>query len=140
MRNTLEGEKVKYLKRPVKFLKEYKLFGLALLTIIVGLILQFTGQKTAAHWVVSSIAILEVFPLLWDMWQNIRTGSYGIEILAITAIVASVLLGQYWAAIAVVVMLTGGKSLENYAQHRAKTELNELLKLAPHKAHVIRKG
>jgi heavy metal translocating P-type ATPase len=37
-------------------------------------------------------------------------------------------------------MLTGGEALEDYAEHRAKSELNALLKNAPQRARVIRKG
>lgn len=128
------------MKRLLNFAREYNLFSIATLTTIVGLILQFTGQHTAAKWLLSVVALGETLPLLWGMWQDFRSGSYGLDILAATAIVASVLLGQYWAAIVVVLMLTGGESLEDYAEHRAKSELDALLKHAPQKAHVIRKG
>jgi hypothetical protein len=36
------------MKRVLRFLREYKLFGLALVSVIVALILQISGQKTAA--------------------------------------------------------------------------------------------
>jgi heavy metal translocating P-type ATPase len=127
-------------KRIVRFLREYKLFSLAVMGIILGLILQLAGQKTASHWVIGAVSIMEVFPLAWDMAQDIRSGRYGIDILAATAVVASVILGQYWAAIVVVLMLTGGEALEDFAHHRAQTELDELLRHAPQKAQVVRKG
>jgi heavy metal translocating P-type ATPase len=38
----------------------------------------------------------------------------------------------------IVLMLTGGQALEDYAEHRAKTELDALLSQAPQKAHVLR--
>ncbi len=128
------------MKRAVSFLAKYKLFTLAIITLLIGLGLQSFGYHTAAKWVVSIVALLEVTPLLWDMWHDVRAGSYGVDILAATAIIASVLLGQYWAAIVVVIMLTGGKALEDYANHRAKSELAALLKRAPRIAHAIRKG
>lgn len=74
------------------------------------------------------------------MTEDVRSGKYGIDILAITAVVASVILGQYWAAIVVVLMLTGGESLEDYAHNRARAELKALLEHAPKKARVLRKG
>lgn len=128
------------MKRLLRFLRQYKLFGLALAAIIIGLVLQFTGQHTAAKWLLSIVSIIEVLPLLWGMLDDVRAGTYGIDILAATAIIASVALNQYWAAIVVVVMLTGGEALEDYAEHRAKRELDSLLKHAPQTAHVIRKG
>jgi heavy metal translocating P-type ATPase len=124
----------------LRFTRHYKLFSVAVATIIASLALQLAGQSTLSHWLLAIVSIGEVLPLLWKMWLDIRLGKYGIDILAATAIIASVILGQYWAAIVVVVMLTGGEALEDFAHHRAQAELNELLRHAPQKARVIRKG
>jgi len=128
------------MKRLLKLLGGYKLFSLALAASVASLVLELTKQHTAAHAVLGAVSIIEVLPLLWGMWQDVRHGSYGIDILAATAIVTSVLLRQYWAGMVVVLMLTGGKSLEDFAEHRARTELNALLARAPRRATVIRKG
>jgi heavy metal translocating P-type ATPase len=125
-------------QRIVHFLKEYKLFSGALLGAIVALGLDLTGYDTAAHWLLGIIAILEVCPLVWGMIQDLRVGTYGVDILAATAVVTSVVMHQYWAAIVIVLMLTGGESLEDYAEKRASRELDALLDRAPQKAHVIR--
>ena len=128
------------MRRLLRFLRQYKLFSLALFTIFVGLALELTHHQKIAHWLLSVVAILELVMLLKSMWDDFRSGRYGIDILAATAIIASVILGQYWAAIVIVVMLTGGEALEDFAQHRARSELDALLKHAPHKANVLRKG
>ncbi len=128
------------MKRISRFLRRYKLFSLALVTVVAGLGLELGDQHSPAHLLLAVIALAEAAPLLWDMWQDVRSGRYGIDILAVTAIVVSVVLGQYWAAIVVVLMLTGGESLEDFAEHRARSELDALLLRAPQKAHVIRKG
>lgn len=128
------------MKRLMRFARHYKLFSLAFVAVVAGLILEAFGQKHAASWVLGIVSILAVFPLLWDMWQTLRSGAYGIDILAATAIVVSVLLHQDWAAIVVVLMLTGGEALEHHAEHRARSELDALLAHAPQTATVIRKG
>jgi heavy metal translocating P-type ATPase len=128
------------MKRVSRLLREYRLFSLAFLTVVAGLVLELANQSTSAHWLLGSVAIIELMPLAWDMWQDLRAGKYGIDILAATAIVTSVLLGQYWAGMVVVLMLTGGEALEDFAEHRAKRELDALLEHAPQKAHVLRKG
>ncbi|HEX7633539.1 MAG TPA: heavy metal translocating P-type ATPase [Candidatus Saccharimonadales bacterium] len=128
------------MRRLSRFLREYKLFSLAVVGLVAGLVLQFAGQQTAAHWVLGVVSVIELLPLLWGMWQDVRSGTYGVDILAATAILTSVILGQYWAAIVIVLMLTGGESLEDYAHHRAQAELDALLEHAPQMAHVIRKG
>jgi len=128
------------MKRLFKFVWRYKLFSAALIAIIVGLILEVLKLKLAQHWLLGTIAIVALIPLLNDMWGDLKTGRYGIDILAATAIIASVLLHQYWAAIVIVVMLSGGQALEDFAEHRARIELDNLLKHAPQKALVIKKG
>lgn len=126
------------MKRFVYFLRHYKLLSLAIAAGVAAGILEITGQHTAAHWVLGVVSLVEVLPLLAGMWQDIRSGKYGIDILAATAIVVSVLLHEYWAAIIVVIMLTGGESLERYAERRAHSELDALLTRAPQVAHVLR--
>lgn len=128
------------MKKLISFLRHYKAFSLALVTVIIGLILELTDRTTAAKWLLSAISVIQLIPLLVSMWQDLRIGKYGIDILAASAIIASVILGQYWAAIVIVLMLTGGEGLEKFAQRRAKKELDTLLKNSPAKARVIRKG
>ena len=128
------------MQKTSKFLSDYKLFSFAIVAILVTLALQILGYHVAAKWVLSIAALIEVIPLLNDMYKSLRSGTYGIDLLAATAIIASVILGQHWAAIVIVLMLTGGEALEDYAERRAKSELNELLKNAPQTAKVIRKN
>ena len=128
------------MKRLLRLGREYKLFGLTVVAVIAGLILEAAGQPTLVRWLLGIVAIGAACPLLWEMWQDFRAGKYGIDILAATAIITSVILGQDWAAIVIVLMLAGGEALEDYAEHRAKSELDDLLKRAPRTAHVIRKG
>ncbi len=123
---------------PFKFGRHYKLFSLSVLASVVGLILQLAGYHTAAHWVLAVVSLIVALPLLHSMYQDLQHGSYGIDLLAMTAIVSSVLLKQYWTAIVIVLMLTGGEALEDYAEHRSKRELDALLARAPQLAHVVR--
>lgn len=121
-----------------KFFKAYRQFGLVLISVVGALIFDLSGWDNIAHWLLAASAIVNVVPLVWGMVQDVRDGTYGVDILAATAIITSVLLGEYWAGIIIVFMLTGGEALEDYAERRAKTELTALLSKAPVKAHVIR--
>lgn len=120
------------------FLRQYKLFSYALVAGLVGLGLYLLGYQTAAKWFITGVVVVEAFPLLYKMLQDARSGSYGIDILAATAIIVSLILGEYWAALVIVLMLTGGESLEDYAERRARRELDSLLERAPQKAHLIK--
>lgn len=120
------------------FFREYYLFSGAFLAAVGAAGLELTKQHVWAHWLLGIAAILELLPLLWGMWQDLRDGTYGVDILAATAILTSVIMKEYWAGLVIVLMLTGGEGLEDYANRRASRELDALLDRAPQKAHVIR--
>lgn len=106
--------------------------------MIISLGLTIAGYHTAANIILSVTALASSLPIIWDIIQSLRHGEYGVDILAATAIITSVLLGEVWAGMVIVLMLTGGEALEDYAERRAKTELTSLLERAPKKALVIR--
>lgn len=76
--------------------------------------------------------------MLIEMIRTLKSGRYGVDLLAITAIIATLAVGEYWAALMVLVMLTGGDSLEDYAAHKAGRELKSLLDNSPQDAHLMR--
>lgn len=127
------------MRRAVALFGTYRLFWFAMLGGIAAGILEILKHHAAAAWILAAVSLIAVFPLIGRMWRDIRSGSYGIDILAVTAVVASVLLRQEWAAIVVVIMLTGGESLEDFAARRANSELQDLLRREPQTAHVLRK-
>src|SRR5690606_13639852 len=74
------------------------------------------------------------------MVRQLLRREFGLDVLAVTAIIATVLVGEFIAALVVVLMLTGGEALEDYANRRAKRELDALLARAPQRARVQRDG
>ena len=131
------------LKTIFTFLKKYRLFSLSLIAAIIALVLDLIGSKhsglrTAAHILLATESLTVALICVWRMIDKLRWGSWGIDVLAVTAIVTSVILKDYWTAIIIVLMLTGGESLEHFAESRAKSELSELLKLAPQTATILR--
>ncbi|GAC1391123.1 MAG: heavy metal translocating P-type ATPase [Candidatus Saccharimonadales bacterium] len=125
-------------KRLKKDILNYKQVALVIIAIVSGGVLSVFRYNLAAHIVIIIACVVVVVPLILDMMQTIRSGQYGIDILAITAIVTSIILREYWAAIIIVLMLTGGESLEEYAETKAKNELKSLFDLRPKKAHLVR--
>lgn len=112
-----------------------------LLTMIIGLvalILEFGFQQNRlAYWLVAIVGGVMTITMLMGMVKTLRSGKYGVDILAITAIIATLLVGEYWASLMVLIMLTGGDSLEDYASHQASRELRALLDHSPQIAHRI---
>lgn len=119
----------------------FKKFLLTLLIGSVALVSEFFFQNASfAFWLITIIGGMTTVVMLIEMIQTIRLGKYGVDILAITAIVATLLVGEYWASLMVLIMLTGGDSLEEYASHQASRELRTLLTHSPEKAHRLVNG
>ncbi|MGG5175915.1 heavy metal translocating P-type ATPase [Pseudarthrobacter sp. J1763] len=113
------------------------------LTVLVGAavgILLLTGQPVAARWTATVFALGVTAVRTIAMVREIFHGKWGIDLLAVTAIVATVLVGEYIASLIIVLMLTGGEALETFAQGRASRELRSLLDRSPRIAHREAKG
>ena len=81
---------------------------------IVSLILDFGfGNPTIGTFPISEI-LIDIFgifmalTLLKEMIETIEGGNWGVDILAIIAVVSTMIVGDYWAAWMILVMLTGG--------------------------------
>jgi len=116
----------------------YMNFGLALTGLIVCLVLAIMGQTKIAAYGVIIISIIAILPEAFEMIKTLLSGQVGVDVIAIAAILSSLLLGQYAAAGVIVVMLTGGNALEEFAKNRARKELDSLLKRKPTTAHLIK--
>ncbi len=115
--------------------KEAGIAAFAFVGIAVYLIARFGLD---AHWQRLPLeAVLAVggIPLLYDLVRNCLRGEFGSDLLAGLSITVSVILGEYFAGAIVVLMLSGGTALENYAAGRASAVLAALAKRMPRSAH-----
>ncbi|HVB34069.1 MAG TPA: heavy metal translocating P-type ATPase [Patescibacteria group bacterium] len=74
-------------------------------------------------------------PLVIDLAGKLIHLEFGSDLLAGISIVTAVLLGQYLVATIVVLMLSGGLSLEQFATRRASSVLDALARRMPQVAH-----
>lgn len=82
-------------------------------------------------------SIVRRYPLV-GVALIVALAGWGLDILAVTAIIATLIIGEYWASLVIVLMLTGGEALEDYAEGRAERELSSLLEHVPQVAHRYR--
>lgn len=116
----------------------YKKFVITLLIGVVALISEFMFDRPRlAFMIIAITGGTLAFLMFVEMIKTLRSGKYGIDILAITAIVATLLVNEYWASLMILIMLTGGESLEDYAQKKAGQELQSLLDNTPRTAHKL---
>lgn len=127
-------------------LKNQWKFYLVLLLGIIGAILDFLcGKPTIAGLPIAGI-LIDIFGIYTaitmavEMIGDIKKGRWGVDILAIIAIVSTMAIGDYWAAWMILVMFTGGESLEDYATSQADKELRSLLNNNPRKANKLVDG
>lgn len=73
--------------------------------------------------------------LVFDLMQKLAAFQFGSDLLAGMSIVTAILLEEYLAGSLVVLMLSGGQTLENYAIGTASKMLEVLAKRAPTTAH-----
>lgn len=114
--------------------RAYPLVFATLFIAVLGLLLLITPVNGVARWLVGGYALLIAAWEAVGMIRQLIRGHAGLDILAVTAITAAVLVGEPWAALVVVLMLTGGAALEDYAENRSKRELTALLRKAPQQA------
>lgn len=81
------------------------------------------------------VLVLGGIPLLADLCRKLARKEFGSDLLAGMSILTSVLLGEYLVAVIVVLMLSGGTALEQFAVRRASSALEALAKRMPQRAH-----
>jgi heavy metal translocating P-type ATPase len=78
--------------------------------------------------------------LVLDLITKLLHGEFGLDLLAAISIVTSALLGEYLVGALVVLMLSGGQTLEAYAVRSASSVLEALARRVPSSAHRSKNG
>jgi heavy metal translocating P-type ATPase len=78
--------------------------------------------------------------LVYDLLCKLAAFDFGSDLLAGMSIITAAILGEYLAGSLVVLMLSGGVTLENYAIRTASRMLEVLAKRAPTSAHRRKEG
>jgi heavy metal translocating P-type ATPase len=85
------------------------------------------------------VAIFIAWTLV-GMTRDMLRGHFGLDVLSVIAMVATLAVGEYIASLIIVLMLAGGEALEDYAGRRARRDLSALLDRSPRIAHVLQPG
>ncbi|MFT8396326.1 heavy metal translocating P-type ATPase [Propionibacterium sp.] len=116
---------------------------MVLLTLVLGLCamsLSLAGWTIPARGLLVCNAGVVVGWKIWSMIRELRHGHLGLDLLAAVAIVATLLVSEFWAAWIIALMITSGAALEDYANSRARRDLGALLDRAPRVAHRVGAG
>lgn len=89
------------------------------------------------QWMVIALVAYTIVVTVRSMIDDLRHGHVGVDLLAVVAIASTVAVQEYWAAWAVVLMISSGEAIEEFAQSKAESNLTALIDAAPRTAHVV---
>ena len=95
------------------------------------------GNPGFGQWLVIALVLIIVADTVRGMIDDLRHGQVGVDLLAVVAILSTVAVHEYWASWAVMLMVTSGEAIEEYAQAKAEHSLTALMEAAPRTAHVV---
>lgn len=111
----------------------------ALAAIAAHLVLRYGLNRGSFIYDIPLIVALFVggLPLLYQLARHILKAEFGADLLAGISIVTATILGEYLAGVIIVLMLSGGETLESFAVSRASSALDALAKRLPTIAHRV---
>ncbi len=126
-----------HVRRMLRLLTRYPVITATVVVGLVVLTLDLAGYDRASRWLATLYVSAVIAWTLIGMVRDVMRGHVGLDVLAVVAMVATLAVGEYVASLIIVLMLSGGEALEDYAGRRAKKELTALLDRSPQIAHVI---
>jgi heavy metal translocating P-type ATPase len=114
---------------------EHVLLAVALAGLAAGAALHLAGQATAGHAMWAATTTIGLAPAAWWVIDAARHRRLGADVIALLALVGTLVVGEYLAGAVIAVMLASGRTLEAWAAARSRRELGLLLSRAPRLAH-----
>lgn len=116
---------------------ETRIAALTLLAILLHLVLKYFLHSARFHANLPLLAAILIggIPMVWELAKKLWKREFGSDLLAGVSIISAILLHEYLVAAIVVLMLSGGEALENYATARASSVLDALARRMPSIAH-----
>lgn len=107
---------------------------LGVLSLSIALLSWLFGEVWALAVVPPVGLALSSFGVIYEVLADFREGKLGSDLLAVLAILVSLILGEYIAGLVIVVMVSGGELLEELATSRASSVLRALARRMPAQA------
>src|SRR6516225_1115284 len=117
--------------------KETLIAGFTLVAIILHVVLKYALHSPSLTFLAPLFAALFVggIPMVWELVKKLAKRQFGSDLLAGVSIITAILLSEYLVAVIVILMLSGGEALEEFATARASSVLEALARRMPSLAH-----
>ncbi|WP_338051883.1 heavy metal translocating P-type ATPase [Pseudonocardia acidicola] len=114
---------------------EGPLLAICVLGLAAGTAAHLFGAATAGDAIWATTTVIAAAPATWWVWTSLRRRQPGVDVIAVLALVGTLLVHEYLAGAVIAVMLASGRTLEARASARAARDLRVLLARAPLVAH-----
>jgi heavy metal translocating P-type ATPase len=117
--------------------KETYIAGFTLVAITLHVALKYALHFPALTYNLPLFVALLLggIPMVWQLLKKLVKRQFGSDLLAGVSIITAILLREYLVAAIVVLMLSGGEALEEFATARASSVLDALARRMPSVAH-----
>lgn len=116
------------------------LIGIAATGLMTGFAARLLGFGVWSGTIWAAAVVPVLIALVVEIWQSLRAGKVGLDIVAALSMTAALAVGEYLAAAIVALMYSGGQYLEAFAEERARRDMSLLLARAPRFAMRHRDG
>lgn len=116
--------------------RAFKIPLIVLTGLFFYLTLSISGFKVIAIALALILIVLGSYKLLVETVEDIKNGQFGLDYIAILAVVVSIITQEYLVGIILALMLATGRNLEEYGASIAKKSLTELSERIPHDVNV----
>ena len=86
------------------------------------------------------ISIISTLPVLFSTINSLRKRKISIDLLASTALIFALIVGEWTSAIFINLMLASARIFSRYTENKSRNAIKSLLKLKPHKAKIEKGG
>ena len=103
--------------------------------LVLGGVLHLVGLGVVGRLLWAATTAGGILPAAWWVVDAARHRKLGADVIALMALVGTLLVGEFLAGAVIAVMLASGRALEGWAAARSRRELSGLLSRAPRIAH-----
>jgi heavy metal translocating P-type ATPase len=114
---------------------EQVLLAVSLAGLALGAVFLLLDLPDVTHGVWGATTVMGIVPAAYWVIEAARRRRLGVDVLALLALVGTLIIHEYFAGAVITVMLASGRTLEARAGARARRELQALLERAPSVVH-----
>ncbi len=119
------------MKQKINILNAFKIPAIILLGIIIYIILELLKAGTLAIFIALFVTLLGSYRLFYETTRAILKKQFALDYIAILAILVSLVTHEYIVAAILALMISSGRTLEDYGVAQAKKSLTKLADRIP---------